>query len=380
MCCPELDSGYFSIVSGSQNEEMLKQVQHDSREGYFQMNNYTILLVDDEVNILNSLYRVFRKEGYEILSSDNTSDALDILRKCHIHLILSDYRMPDMDGVTFLREAMKIMPDAIRIILSGYAESSAIISAINDGGIYKFITKPWDDDMLRIEVRHALERYELENTNRKLIEEVKIHNEALKKANQLLIEKIDEIEEGVVSTIGILNYISRTKYSSCLPTNIEELYQISQEVGSKSGISEEDLKNLHMATKLHDIGNIGVDFSVLNKRGALTTEERKEVERHPVIGATIISFLKGFDSVTKIIRHHHEYYNGSGYPDGLKGDDIPLSSRIIHIIDVYDSLTSDRPYRPALPTDEVKRILEKGRGTMFDPKVLDTFFEAIDGR
>ena len=134
------------------------------------MSKYTILLVDDEPSILTSLYRVFRKEEYEVLISDDPLEALDMLKERNVHLIMSDYRMPTLDGITFLRNAMKLQPDAIRIVLSGYAESSVIIAAINDGGIYKFITKPWEDDLLKVEVRHALERYELGSTNRRLLE------------------------------------------------------------------------------------------------------------------------------------------------------------------------------------------------------------------
>lgn len=340
------------------------------------MDGYTILLVDDEQNILNSLWRVFRKEGYEILKSDNPLDAIDILKGQKVHLIISDYRMPEMDGVTFLREAMKVQPDAIRMVLSGYAESSAIISAINDGGIYKFITKPWEDDLLKIEVRHALERYELEHTNTRLLEDIKRRNEVLKDVNKLLSEKLDEIQEGIISTIEMLSYLSRTKDPK-LPDNIEFTSRIGLEVGKRLGLGENGLKNLNIAIRLHDIGNVGIDSCIFNKSGALTPEERMEVRRHSIIGESVLSFLKGFESVSKIVRHHHEYYDGAGYPDGLKGDDIPLLSKIVHIVDVYDSLTSDRPYRSAMDGKDVKRILMDGRGKLFDPVVVDAFLDIL---
>lgn len=341
------------------------------------MNRYTILFVDDEMNILNSLCRVFRKERYEILKTDNPADAITLLKGHKVHLIISDYRMPEMDGVTFLREARELQPDAIRMVLSGYAESSAIISAINDGGIYKFITKPWEDELLKVEVRHALERYELENTNTKLLEDIQRRNEILKDVNQLLTEKIDEIQESVISTIEMLSYLSKTKYPK-LPDNIERTSRIGLEVGRRLGLDENDLKSLNIAMRLHDIGNVGIDSCILNKSEALTPAERKEVERHPVIGEAVLSFLKGFEQVSKIVRHHHEYYDGSGYPDGLKGDDIPLSSKIIHMVDVYDSLTSSRPYRPAMEEDKARSIMTEGRGKMFDPILLDIFLGVIE--
>lgn len=342
------------------------------------MNNYTILVVDDELSVLNAIYRLFRKDGYQILRCDKPADALNILKEQLIHIIISDYRMPDMDGVTFLREAMTLTPDTIRIILSGYADSSAVISAINDGGIYKFLTKPWEDDMLRAEVQHALEFYDLRKVNKQLLKDIVKQNNELIDKNNLLTEKIEEIQESIVSTVEMLNYLSREKYTA-IPTNCEHLHNMSLKVGKKLGLNETALNHLHIATKLHDIGNIGVDCIILRKNGPLTREERKKVEKHPIIGASIISFLKGFDEVSRIIRHHHECFDGTGYPDGLKGDEIPIVSRIIHIIDVYDSLTCNRPYRSAMSVDEVYRILREGRGTNFDPNVLDIFVETIEG-
>lgn len=338
------------------------------------MNRYTILFVDDETSILNALKRIFRKEGYEVLLSDNPSGAIDILKGHKVHLILSDFRMPGMDGVTFLREAMKLQPDAVRMVLSGYAESSVIISAINDGGIYKFITKPWEDDLLKVEVRHALERYELEQANKRLVEGVQRRNDMLQEINQLLTEKIDEIEEGIIRTVEMLSYLAKTK-DPRLPDNIEATSRIALEVGKRLGLSEDDLRYLSTAIRLHDIGNVGIDSCIFNKSASLTPEERKEVERHPVIGEKVLSFLKGFEPVSKIVRHHHECYDGSGYPDGLKGEEIPLLSRIAHIVDVYDSLTSYRPYRPAMRDEEVRAILREERGKKFDPVVVDLFLD-----
>ena len=341
------------------------------------MGDYTILVVDDEVSVLNAIYRVFRKEGYQILRSDNPADALKLLNEHVCHIIISDYRMPEMDGVTFLREAMSIRPDAIRIILSGYADSSTIISAINDGGIYKFLTKPWEDDILKSEIRYAIERYELQGVNKKLLDDVERQNDELKKTNMLLTEKIEEVQENVVSTVEMLSYLSREKYS-CIPTNVDDLHTISQEVGRELWFNDSGLKNLYIATKLHDIGNIGIDCGIFKKSGPLTREERIQVEKHPIIGASILSFLNGFDEVSRIVKYHHEYFDGTGYPDGLKGDEIPVASRIVHLIDVYDSLTSSRPYRPSMTKDEACRVLEKGRGTLFDPDVLDIFLKVTE--
>jgi len=338
---------------------------------------YTLLFVDDEVNILNALNRSFRKEGYEILLSADPFEAIKILSERKVHLIMSDFRMPGMDGVTFLREAMKLQPDAVRMILSGYAEGPVILSAINDGGIFKFITKPWEDDLLKIEVRHALERYELEHMNKKLVQDVQRRNEILKETNRLLAEKIDEIEEGIVRTVEMLSYLARTKDPK-LPDNIDVTSRIVMEVGKRMGLEGNDLRYLSIAIRLHDIGNVGIDSCILNKAAPLTPEERREVERHSVIGERVLSFLQGFEPVAKIVRHHHECYDGTGYPDGLEGEEIPLLSRIVHLADVYDSLTNDRPYRPVMKDEEVMAILMEERGKKFDPRIVDLFL-AVKG-
>jgi len=341
------------------------------------MKQYTLLFVDDEVNILNSLRRVFRKEGYRLLTADNPFSALELMREENVDLILSDYRMKEMDGVTFLKETIKIQPDAMRIILSGYVESHVIISAINDGGVYKFITKPWDDNLLRIEIRQALERYELETKNKKLLEEVSEHNEELRLMNRLLKEKIEAIHKGLVDTIEVLTYLSRLK-DPFLPSNINRVCSIGIEIGRRLGFNHNELKNLSIVLRLHDVGNIGIDSAILNKAGPLTEEERREIRRHPLIGEKVLSLLRGFGKVSRIVRHHHEFYDGKGYPDGLKGEEIPVASRITHILDVYDSLTSDRPYRRAMDPDDIRRIMEDGRGTMFDPEILDIFFDVME--
>lgn len=340
------------------------------------MNKYTILVVDDEKNILHSLCRIFRKEGYYILKTDDPRKGLEMLKEHKVNLILSDYRMPDMDGISFLQEAMNVQPQAIRIILSGYAESSVIISAINNGGIYKYLTKPWDDEMLKVEVKRALERYDLEDTNRKLLEDITIQNENLKKMNQLLEEKIDEIQENVVSTIEMLLYLSKTKDPK-IPESHDKTLRIGIEVGRRLGLQDEDIKDLYIAIRLHDVGNIGIDSSILNKPGKLSEEEKKEIQKHPIIGEKILYFMKDLRNVSRIVRHHHEWFNGSGYPDGLKGEDIPLISRIVHVVDVYDSLINERPYRAAMDLQKVQEILIENKGKMFDPAVVDEFIEIM---
>jgi len=341
------------------------------------MGDYTILVVDDEISVLNAIYRIFSKEKYNILGCDHPLDALKLLKEQFCHLIISDYRMPDMDGVTFLREATAIMPDAIRMILSGYADSSTIISAINDGGIYKYIAKPWEDDILKSEVRYALERYELQNINKKLLIDLNRQNEELKRSNLLLTEKIEEIKVNVVRTVEMLSYLSREKCTG-IPTNVDGLNTISQEVGKKLGLGDTDLKDLYIATRLHDVGNIGIDSNILKKNGPLTPDEWIQIQKHPVIGASIISFLNGFDAVSTIVMYHHEHFDGTGYPDGLKANEIPIGSRIVQLVDVYDSLTCSRPYRPAMTGEEVNEVLEKGRGTKFDPYLLDIFLWVIE--
>ncbi|MBI4715342.1 MAG: response regulator [Nitrospirae bacterium] len=303
---------------------------------------HRLLLVDDEENILRALYRSLRKEGYEILMTTDPLEGLGLLREKAVSLILSDYRMPAMDGVKFLREAQAIHPDSIRIILSGYAEGGAVISAINEGGVYKFLTKPWEDDQLRVEIRRALERYDLARNNQGLLEEIRRQNEELVQLNRRLHENMAALQESVVRTIETLSLLPVLK-DPHLTGHPDGVSVFCRRVGERLGLGPEDLRDLETAAKLHDIGNIAVDSSVLNKPGPLTHVERTEVERHVVLADEVLRPLMGFERIRRIIRHHHERFDGGGYPDGLKGDDIPLLSRIIYLSDVYDSLMSPRP-------------------------------------
>jgi len=354
---------------------------------------YTVLLVDDEQSILSALRRSLRKEGYNIITAGSGEEALSMLAEQQVQLIVSDQMMPTMSGTEFFRKVRDIYPDTIRILLSGYTNASTLMESVNEGEVYKFFTKPWNDEELKVAIRRSLEQYELMAENRQLLDQVQMQNMELTKLNASLEDKMRQLQEyytkmedyhreaqeAFVTTIEILGALPELK-DPYISNHSERVREHSVSTGIRLGIYGERLDELGIAAKLHDIGNIGVESYVLNKPGRLTPEEFEKVKMHVIYGERVLSFIKEFEWVSKVIRHHHEAYDGSGYPDGLKGEDIPLESRIIFVAESYDSLVSPRPFREAMNHGDAVGKLELQKGGFYDPSVLEAFLATLGAR
>lgn len=320
---------------------------------------HKILVVDDEEANLRLLQRVLRSEkNYEVLTAANAQDGLNHLQNSEISLIITDQRMPGMTGVELLRASLNIYPECIKILLTGYTDLEALIDAINEGHIYKYVTKPWDADELKITVRRALEAYELKQHNIALISELK-----------------DTMKEMELLSLGTIRALADALDAKCDYTAGHSLRvsQIAALIGKAMELSPEEIRDVELGGILHDIGKIGVPESILWKPGKLSPEEKEVMSKHPVISAQIIGELRGLKRAREYVKHHHEFFDGSGYPDHLKGDDIPLGARIILVSDAYDAMTTDRPYRKAIGHEGAIIELDKLKGSQFDPKVVDAF-------
>ena len=315
---------------------------------------YKILIVDDEEDNLQLLYRTLRRE-YEVTKASGPLEALDILKDKSFECILSDHKMPDMDGVEFLKRAKDLYPDTICILVTAYSDVDILMNAINYAKIYKYIKKPYSPDELLHNVHMALEYYQLKEDNKKLLFDLK----------DLFSGTINAIMDALDS-----------KDSYTLGRSRRVAFYTSRMI-AKMNLTKAEKAQIELAALLHDIGMIGVKEDILHKAEALSEDEKEEIRKHILYSIKILEDIKQLDKVTDIIKYHHEFYNGKGYPYQIKGEEIPLGSRIIAIADAYDALVSFRPYRDGLaPEDAVKKI-EEQRGEQFDPELLDVFESVV---
>ncbi len=319
------------------------------------LNLSRVLFVDDEASILRAITRLFMDEDIEVLTATSGEEALKILRdNSDIAVIVSDQRMPGMTGVEFLERAKEIAPDAIRMVLTGYADINASIDSINRCGVSRYISKPWKDDELVHIVREAVERYNLINENRRLNAIVEQQKDELKKWNselQLYVqeqtieiqrknEELQRLHESVKK--GFMDII--TTFSEFLELrnnstgkHSRNVADISEGIAREIGLSDEEIETIRRAALLHDIGKLGIpDILLIKDPKDMDKDERAIYERHPVMGQAAIDPVVEMREVGLLIRYHHECYNGKGFPDRLSGDEIPLASNIIGMADFID--------------------------------------------
>jgi response regulator RpfG family c-di-GMP phosphodiesterase len=314
-----------------------------------------VLLVDDEENILKSLQRLFMEEEFEVHMATSAEQGITTLKQLdNVGLIVSDQRMPGMNGSEFLQYCREAVPDALRILLTGYSDISATIDAINKGGAYRYISKPWNDVELVQTIRDAVRQYALLVENRRLNELVRQQNEELQEWNRNLkgrvLEQTTAIRKKNEELHGLLNRVKEdydaiiAVFSGLVEMHGGKLRQHSRNVADLSvnaakelGISGDDLETIRIAALLHDIGEIGIPERILNmNRDAMNADELKEYQQHPIRGQVAIDTIEGLRPAGLFIRHHHENLDGSGFPDKLVGDAIPLGARIIAFADHID--------------------------------------------
>ncbi|MBE7705840.1 MAG: response regulator [Cyanobacteria bacterium SIG30] len=314
------------------------------------MAKYRILIVDDEPDNLALLYRTLRGE-YEVVKANSPIEALKIIENESFELILSDHKMPEMDGVEFLKLTQLKLPNAVRLLVTAYSDAKILIDAINYAKIYRYIKKPFEPAELLYIVQASLEYYQL-----------KIDNENL----------IDDFKDLFEGTIKSITEALDAKDSFTLGKS-RKITFYALKLAQKLGLSKEDQGRIELAGLLHDIGMIGVPEDILNKTDSLTDEEYEEIKKHVVYGIKILEDIKQLNSVIEIIKYHHEFYDGCGYPFKIKGEEIPIGSRIISLTDAYVSLISNRKYREKVDGKKAIDIMREKRGTQFDPNLFDIF-------
>ena len=313
---------------------------------------HTVLLVDDEEHNLALLRRTLRGK-FHILTAPNGLEGLKVLEENQdlVSMIISDHKMPVMEGTEFLEKANMISPSSIKILLTGYSDIEILTDAVNKCGLFQYILKPFEPDYLIKVVDDGIEKFNLINSKTTILADLKdLFYKTIKSISSALDSK-DPYTHG--------HSLRVTLYAMIL----------AQEIG----LNGKELEEIETAGLLHDIGKIGIPQKILCKPGKLTDEERKIMMLHPENSERLIANIKKLKGISTWLKNHHEKWDGTGYPQGLKGEEIPLSARIIEIADTYDAMTSTRPYRDALPHEVAIEEVKKCAGTQFDPRLAEIF-------
>ncbi|HRF47092.1 MAG TPA: response regulator [Anaerolineales bacterium] len=356
----------------------------------------TILLVDDEPSVLAALKRALRPDGYRILTAESGAEALELLEREPVAVIVSDQRMPRMSGAEFLELARQYAPDTGRIMLTGYAEPQAIIDAINRGGVYRYISKPWDDGDLRLTLRRAIDQHLLIGENRLLNAEIQAQNAALAEANRTLERRVAErtreveaqrdelkdlygqLDQNFADVIRVFVSLLELR-DSREAGHSRRVAAAARFVAEQLHLAAEEVRDIEFAAQLHEIGKLSLPDTLLGKsEAALTPTEREMVQRCPVVGQAILMGIGNLQAVGRMIYHHRERYDGLGYPERIAGDEIPLGARIIAAADALDRMVFGQDETLKRSASSVRDELARQAGHQFDPRVVLAVVEYLE--
>jgi len=330
--------------------------------------NEHILIVDDEEMIRDLLSSALLQEGYNCFQAANVDAAFGILGEHSVDLVISDIMMPGRSGVDLLRDLKTVDPDIAVLMITGLSDTNTALECIHLGAD-DYITKPFGISRVVLTVKNLIEKrclaIEKKNYQTSLEFKVMEQTEQLRRTMHELHNAYDNTLTALVKALD-----AREKE---VGSHSERVMNFSTFMAGKMGISGNDLEQLAKGALLHDIGKIGISDNILLKPGKLDDDEWVEMRRHPQIGYAILSEIRFLKGPAEIILTHHERFDGTGYPKQLKGIQIPVGSRIFVLVDTLDAMTSDRPYRRALPFEAVTSEVRKYRGTQFDPDIADLF-------
>jgi len=357
----------------------------------------TLLLVDDEPGILSSLRRLLRPAGYKIHIAEGGKAGLEILEREPVDLVISDMRMPEMDGAKFLEQVRNRWPQITRILLTGYADVTSTIEAINRGEIYRYISKPWDDNDLTLIIRDALERRRLQSENTRLLALTQAQNEELKSLNAGLEDKVRERTAEIEQVNSFLNLandrlkqnflVSIKTFSGLMELrggvmagHSRRVADLSRKLAAKLGVDAKSQQDIFFAALLHDIGKIGFSDALLARPvSKMNGDDMGSYRKHPLAGEAALMPLDELKEAARLIRAHHERFDGQGFPDGLQGLAIPLGARILAVVNDYDGLQIGTLAEKRMSPDEAKAMIAQMRNKRYDPQVVDAFIELLGG-
>ena len=324
---------------------------------------YRIIAVDDESGILDSLNVFLTKEGYSFVGVTDPLEAIEKIKTEHFDLMLLDFIMTPLHGDQVVEEIRKFNKDLYILLLTGHKDLAPPLETIKRLDIQGYCEKSDKFDQLLLLVESGI----------KAISQMNI----IRNINIELKDTYDKLEKAYMESIETLRYTVEAK-DTYTRGHSDRVSAYSVLIGQKLGLNDQDLNTLRIGGLFHDIGKIGVPDSILLKESKLTDDEYSEIKNHPAIGAHILSNATIFKDIIPIVKHHHERFDGHGYPGKLKGEEIPFFARITAVADAFDAMTSKRTYRNSLSIDLVKEEIERNKETQFDPKVADIFLDILN--
>ena len=348
------------------------------------MNRSTIVLVDDEPRSLEILRRTVEQavgEDLEIVAASSSEEGLGTLYRIRsegkqLDLVITSQALPGIPGTRFLEIVQSQFPGVIKILISDRPNLEEAVYAFNNAGLDRYIAKPWEVEDLKFTVTSLLRQAAMRRTNERLLVDLQKRNTELREALRELKEAKQEVENSYLSAIQSLAVAleAKDRYTA---GHSQRVSRFAMMIARGLNLPGAEVRTLGQIGLLHDIGKIGMDEQVLNKPGKLSREEFEMVKQHPVIGAQILAPVRSLEGHISGIKHHHESWEGTGYPDGLKGEAIPLPARIICVADSFDAMTSTRPYRIGRTVEEA--ILEMRRCAMmqFDSRCVEAFITIL---
>jgi len=335
----------------------------------------TVLVVDDEEPIRNALRKYLKQQQFEVYAASSADEALQQLRLHKIALMLSDIRMPGTSGVDLVPQALEIEPDLAILMLTAVNDATSAALCMQRGAM-DYLTKPIELADLGRAFQRALKRREMHLENRHLNQWLK--EEVTTRTAELQRER-HRMERVSTATLEVLVNALEAK-DPYLRGHSARVADLSANIATEMGLSEDEVERIRMAGRLHDLGKIGTRDVVVNKEGPLTPEEFEHVKQHVIIGAQILSPLTHLGHIVAMVKSHHERFDGSGYPDGLRGEEVPMGGRVIAAAEVYDALTTARPYQEKMTPEQAVERMADLSGTVLDPKVYDALVRIVGRR
>lgn len=340
--------------------------------------NKNLLIIDDEKNVISSLERFLKKEDYTIFSATSGEEGLEILKNNDIAVVVSDLNMPGMDGLTFFEQIVDEFRSVVKILLTGQGTLESALESINRLQLFGYLTKPWPANEIKAMLRRAFDHYNLTEENKHYQALIIKQNHELAHINEKLEEKVRKrtvlIEDALREGIMMLATAAEEKDKDT-GDHLLRIRHISFQMCKAMKLPSDLSETISLFSVIHDVGKIHIPDSILNKPGPLNEDEWVIMKEHTTAGAKILGHKSYYSIARQIARSHHENWDGTGYPDGLAREAIPLPARIVSVADVFDALTNKRPYKEAWEESRAIQEMKNLQGTKFDPEVLSVFIK-----